>query len=704
MSNYSISGIRKEVIKKIINDKYKNKYSISTINSMINEAYSKYNSDNVLTQPRLQYDVTNSSEVTETNKELYLDICTLFETINIYYQLITNTQDNNLNILQQVYNTLNKANSTLNEYEITMKGYSNPIYKIENFIDRSNIENNLQFYKERYNEQCGQLTANVYNKEDNTIILPKLRSANMAYLDGVISAKAYKDKQFCQVYAKKTLYPVDNVIIPDNTFWEEQIETDTPIEIEDSNDNYSINTGALCELVIDFESVTVINELLLIPYKFYPIDILNIKYRTTDAEDEEYKNLVYKDNQDETLKPQTLTSNVSYKFKNILVKKLVITLNQLNYEREIVPIQSQNNIEEFVNKSIEYESDNENKLFEPNIKDFYKSDSQALLFDDMTDKNIKLSDVFKNDSNIKRAIKYIYKYGLTSVIPNNNEFDKTGIYVSKEMITSNDIKNIKIITDELHPKVYDNCITDIEYYITFADQPTWTDWQNILPLNKNRINCERLQEYDDLCYLRFNATKINGVYADGTPLNSDDDYYVKINNRKEIYAIEIPTFDPMTIYTIDYQPIEESHIIQTPENQTITTTEELKGNNSTCFVLLNNVSLATADSAIYLKIIDNESGKIIGSSDATIKNLTNNINSYNSYTNFNTEKNTDYQFYVDKNYLYFNRPISKDYKIIITYQHNINKYRLKAILRRNSKLDKYITPVLKSIKYEITTE
>ena len=61
------------------------------------------------------------------------------------------------------------------------------------------------------------------------------------------------------------------------------------------------------------------------------------------------------------------------------------------------------------------------------------------------------------------------------------------------------------------------------------------------------------------------------------------------------------------------------------------------------------------------------------------------------------------QYYTNGRYLYFNQPITSNQKIEISYPSYNCKIRVKIILRRNSKKDLWITPVLKKYKLEFTT-
>ena len=66
--------------------------------------------------------------------------------------------------------------------------------------------------------------------------------------------------------------------------------------------------------------------------------------------------------------------------------------------------------------------------------------------------------------------------------------------------------------------------------------------------------------------------------------------------------------------------------------------------------------------------------------------------------------------YVDKNVekfnkdtIYFNKQIPDKYIVDISYRHLITSIRLKAIFRRNTTKDGWLTPILEEIKYDIET-
>ena len=88
--------------------------------------------------------------------------------------------------------------------------------------------------------------------------------------------------------------------------------------------------------------------------------------------------------------------------------------------------------------------------------------------------------------------------------------------------------------------------------------------------------------------------------------------------------------------------------------------------------------------------------------DDSIECVTDKLNPASSFKNFvaNTNK---IQYYTNGRYLYFDKPIAPTQKIEISYPSFGSQIRLKAILRRNTKHDNWLTPILNSYKLEFTT-
>jgi hypothetical protein len=131
------------------------------------------------------------------------------------------------------------------------------------------------------------------------------------------------------------------------------------------------------------------------------------------------------------------------------------------------------------------------------------------------------------------------------------------------------------------------------------------------------------------------------------------------------------------------------------------------GNGTACYRLseypyyLRNNPTATNS---YCKVIDTETNNVYnqGKADIDVECVTNKYDTGDSYKKFiaNTNK---IQYYTNGRYVYFNQPIAKGQTIEISYPSFASRIRLKAILRRNTKEDSWVTPILNSYRLEFTT-
>ena len=136
--------------------------------------------------------------------------------------------------------------------------------------------------------------------------------------------------------------------------------------------------------------------------------------------------------------------------------------------------------------------------------------------------------------------------------------------------------------------------------------------------------------------------------------------------------------------------------------------EEFMGNGTGCYELESYPFYSRTNPELtssYLKIINVDTNIVLNQTNqdsSPIQCVTNKQNPEESYKNFiaNTNK---IQYYTNGRYIYFNRAITPNQKIEINYPSFDCKVRIKAILRRNSKRDGWITPVLNKYKLEFTT-
>ena len=201
------------------------------------------------------------------------------------------------------------------------------------------------------------------------------------------------------------------------------------------------------------------------------------------------------------------------------------------------------------------------------------------------------------------------------------------------------------------------------------------------------------------------------VYINDILMIEDADYILRYDKDGNVIAVEISNIDHFSIYTVSYEPVDSSKELSLIDDDNpipSSSFEEITGNGTGCYKLDSFPYYSRSNpnlTSTYVKLIDVKTGKVLNQTsldNSPIQCVTDKENTENSYKNFiaNTNK---IQYYTNGRYLYFNQPIPSDTKIEINYPSFDCKIRLKAILRRNTKLDSWITPVLNKYKLEFTT-
>ncbi len=127
------------------------------------------------------------------------------------------------------------------------------------------------------------------------------------------------------------------------SYWKNTILTDRELNVEFSNIRpsipkelknfyYGISNGGLLELEINFEAITNINCIELTPCTKYPMELVAIKYSSTDDINVDLNELIYPDNENLNLRSKTMKNSIIYNFDNIICKRMYLIFNQINYE------------------------------------------------------------------------------------------------------------------------------------------------------------------------------------------------------------------------------------------------------------------------------------------------------------------------------------------------------------------------------------
>jgi hypothetical protein len=535
-----------------------------------------------------------------------------------------------------------------------------------------------------------------------------------------------------------------------STYWAETILADSEMKIvgEGFNDSdglgqtnrsyYNLPRGAMCELCLTFEALTKVNEVVLRPFGNFPIDVIAIRYSLTDNNDDDTYDIVCPDNiKHEWLDSKTINQEYAFHFPEITCKKLYILINQLHCIKDTYMISCNQMFKNELWFNATYDGIQDaimenTTVFAPLYLDRATEDPVWRYINNkiVTNKNLDINDLLiKNNNKYLPTTKYQYTYGFYNIAPNFVEFQKAGIYVSQEIEVDGPIDTIKLESEEEHFLTTDgHTATDIEFYITTKKNPSYKDWKPICPVNKDYVHRELLQLDYDYCYLRHPAVCGNIITTnkDGTQniemirpvvhmndilMTEDADYILRYNEDGNVIAIEIANIDHFALYTVSYQPIEaakELCLIEDDNPIPSNSYEEIMGDGTGCYELQSYPFYSRINPELtssYVKIIDIETNKIISqtnSPESPIQCVTNKENPAESYKNFIANSNK-IQYYTNGRHIYFNQPISKLQKIEINYPSFDCKVRIKAILRRNTKRDSWITPVLKKYKLEFTT-
>lgn len=751
----SLDRIKEEIVDKVVSKLSSIRYMTPTQKSLyVSSVASKVKSGLLATTLRPQSGLTNADDYNQTAYELYLDIMTTFDYVNELYNTINTHQQLNESIINSLYSTIAELNDKLDEYEAVIGTAGSPECFIEGFRTQSHQEDDKSYYTERYGEIMPLSTYVRFNPDQENITLNYTRQQNvMMYKSGVQLGEISITKQYGAgfIKARNSEAKLENAIDTSmSTYWAETILADGEMKVTGQGfDNtqelgktnrsyYDLPRGALCEICLTFEALAKVNEIVLKPFGNYPIDVVAIRYSLSDDEDDDVYDIVCPDNtNNDWLSSRSISKEYAFHFPEVICKRLYILINQLHCIKDTYMISSNQMFKNELWFNATYKNTDDaimenTTVFAPLYLDRASDDMIWKYINNkmVTNKKLDINDILiKNKNKMLPVTKYQYTYGFYNMAPNLVEFQKAGIYVSQEIEVSGPIDTIKLITEEEHFKTSDGQImTDIEFYITTKQNPSYNDWKSICPVNKDYIYHERLQLDYDYCYLRHLAVCGNSivisengqtsvemqrpvVYMNDIILTEDVDYTLRYDDDDNVYAVEIANIDHFSLYTVSYQPTESSKELSLiDEDNPIPSNsyEEIMGNGTGCYELKyypyydkSNPLLTSS----HLKLIDVDTNKVLNqtSQDSSpIQCVTNKQNPSESYKNFIANSNK-IQYYTYGRHIYFNQPIPTNQKIEFNYPSFDNKVRLKAILRRNTKRDNWITPVLNKYKLEFTT-
>ena len=755
--NTSLDEIKERMIEEVSKQLIDMRYMTTTERELYKRRLlNNIKNKQLTTVVREQTGLTNADDYNQTAYELYLDMLTTFYYIDTLYNTLQSHQKLNEGIITTLHSSIGVLNDNLTMCESVIGTQGAPQCYLESFRTINNQEVDFKYYTERYGETFPEACYAKFNPDQENMTLNTTRQQNvMIYKSGVQLGEITITKQYGSgfITARNSENKLENAIDTSNSsYWSETILTDSEIKIKgmEFNDNtkiyesnrtyYDLPRGALCEICLTFESLANVNELILKPYGNYPIDIIAVRYQLSDDEDDDCYDVIYPENDDKLLATTSINKEHAFHFKTITCKKLYILINQIHCIKDTYMLSTNQMFKNELWFNATYDMKNKletepTTVFQPLYLDRAQESSVWKYVNNKLtgSKKIDLNDLLINNANKYVPVtKYQYNYGFYNIAPNFTEYQRASVFVSKQIQCDGSIDTIRLVSDETHPLSSDErTLTDIEFYVTTKKNPEYFDWLPICPWNKDYVEHELLQLDYAYCYLRHSAICGNiivydefgnessiperpVVYYNDIEMTEDLDYILRYDDDGNAIAVEIAGLDTFATYTVSYKPTDSSKeigIIDENDPKPSTTFQEIMGTGAACYRLdeFPYYSYKDPDSTMtYVKVIDVDTNFVFNQNtasalaDDSIECVTDKKNPAGSFKNFvaNTGK---IQYYTNGRYLYFNRPITKNQKIEISYPSFGSQIRVKAILRRNTKHDNWLSPILNSYKIEFTT-
>lgn len=682
------------------------------------EIEERLKSNTLLTQKRTQSEMTDSLSYNATNEELYLDLLILFKYANEVEKSLSKHMELNFSSLQTIENTVEALEEQLESLERILMNRNLTFFHVESFNTSNHASITASDYTERYGEIVTVANHALINLSEKVLMLPYLHRYNMmAYNDAVLMGSVKLKKQICQAFSYAQPFSKDLTKLVDTssqTFWSDTLFVDQPIEVKFAEEPlngldqfyYGIQNGALFELDFHFESVIRLNEVFLQPYLHFPLDLVAIRYTPND-DATEMKELIKPNHEDPFYQNQIIDGNISFRFPEINCKHLYLVFNQRHFVRETYLLNTvdlfKNNLWNQLHQTdYQYNTIPKETIFKPVYLNQIKKYPELSYLQELQEKNQTLSlDRFlqTGEEHAQLMTKYQYQYGFYNISPNYVQFQEAGVFVSKSIQLDGNIKSLRLTVDQTLPSYQDVCLTDVEYYLSCSTDLLQT-WQPILPQNISIIECERLQLGADYCELRFPATQLLGVrYQNETLIEGI--HYEMIRKGEYIVGLDIPSFQLEQPYTVSYIPASTAYEINLVEDEKPTLFNRLESipGSHRSYYELKEYPFLSSEGTTTLKMMDKTTGIVLTQEAQELDCVTDYSDPSNSFKRFN-HQTTRFQYYIYKNCIYFNQPITDQYDIEINYQHFISSFQIKAILRRNTNDYQWMTPMVRQIKIE----
>ena len=738
----NLFDVQKEVIMKILEEKKKTGEikSQEEYETQLDYILGLLQGGEPMMKVRIQEGQTNPEDFNETYQEIAIDVMSSFTHRNEVDQANNKHQQLNQSILNNLKLNLNKVSDELERYERLINYLTTEEVALETFRDSNSFDNDLSLYTERDGAVLPPDYQVRLDMDREAIKLPTILSQNTMIGPAGVRLATIKIKKQLGGELIRLQNPENDVAkavdTSMETFWSETILVDEPIRVKMTSEYYGIQHGAVCELMVNFDYLTQLNEISILPFTEFPLNVVAIQYYESDDANETPKEIIAPQFE-EGLRSQYVTESTSYQFEDVYAKRIRVILNQEHFIKTdfFVNDRKTKQLELWYASMVEVDPDDVIVHERYNFKPLYKNKSEVSPLYSYFKENIgdvkaeNVEDILGKipESNVALS-KYAYSYGLYNLGVRRNEYQDKGVYVSKPLPVAGNIKSITLDVKEQHPVIRGSqlAFTDIEYYVTHIDNPSERDWFPIVPSTTKKIKAElitpRFENGQYRTKLRFKPKSGTDVQIKKNGMNIYD-WLGDVIIQDDV--IIVLNFDVSATYTAEYEPTSESYMVDFLEKHKVgeqvqpnILIQEFQGTNNIgelplrYHAFVDRTRLNQQNSSWEPSHLENDylpvKIKLIKSSgfhidqpfnrdeqDAvTIVNMTNYFNPERSRLHPFSEELNNYQYMVDGNTIRFNTAIPEDTRIIVEYPYLVGEVRLKAILRRNIQDYYGLTPLL----------
>lgn len=572
----SIDDTRRKMLFNLLKERYKNQNVPEYFIEQEAEFYlSTIQEGKPILSLREQEELTNADFINQEMLEYEIDIHAVYQQLDHVGQRLSQHQKLNESILNDVRIRIQKVDERLEELGHLLRNDSTHSVFYETFLDYNSMEKDTKFYTDRDGTPFApayHLTLDAYQ---NSLKLPTLYTENkLVNFAGVKLAKINIIKQLGSgfIRTRNPEHDISKAIDTSmNTYWQESILVDEPIEVNLGLDYYGVDFGATCELEINFDYLSKVNEITLTPFTEYPVEVVSILVYTTDSDEERPFELV---SPDAIRKNKETTDVISYQFQDVAAKRIKILLNQQHYVKQdlLINVDDKTLIDAWL-KSQDHVEVSHTKLFRPIYQDQIEMHPQWMHMTQYLKEHNIVDEIQRyEDMDVNNKIhvsKYEYQYGMYNIAVNSNEYLHNGVFVTKPLINSN-VHIATLEVDEEHPILEEikMPVTSVEYYMCDVEDPQPSDWFPILPTNIKNVISERLyftfKNENYQARTRFGVDFLYAIRKNGDPLLAHLDY--KMSGR----TVTILSYDPSSIYTADYRPLSDAYHVDFMKKYTIT--------------------------------------------------------------------------------------------------------------------------------------